>query len=324
MAGDLKGLTVTIGGNTTGLGKALDAIKTKTSDATKELKQIERLLKMDPGNTDLLAQKQTVLAARISATREKLDVLKQAQIQAAEAFASKKIGESEYRAIERDVIAAQQELRKLEQDAEKTGEALNSSGKKGAEGAKKTADAERDVGNEAKAAEGKVSSFGDVLKGTLAASAIINGAKAIARGLKSIFTGVGESAQALGELSDNSEKVAMSAETLQSWQYAAKMVGFENEQLVKTMEKQQKAFSSAKTGSQSLIDSYAAIGVDISKITALRMRLRLRSMRWQNAMMKRSGTRLQTTFSGNLTPILRLCSTWAPTASQKCVRRRMI
>lgn len=266
MAGDLKGLTVTIGGNTTELGKALDSIKTKTADASKELTQINRLLKMDPGNTDLLAQKQTVLASKIAATKEKLEVLKQAQEQAAQAFAEGKISESDYRKIERDVIAAQQELRKLEQDAEKTGEALNSSGKKGAEGAKKTADAERDVGNEAKAAEGKVSSFGDVLKGTLAASAIINGAKAIARGIKSIFTGVGESAQALGELSDNSEKVAMSAETLQSWQYAAKMVGFENEQLVKTMEKQQKAFSNAKTGSQSLIDSYAAIGVDISKI----------------------------------------------------------
>lgn len=266
MAGDLKGLTVTIGGNTTGLGKALDAIKTKTSGATKELKQIERLLKMDPGNTDLLAQKQTVLASKIAATKEKLEVLKQAQEQAAQAFAERKISESDYRKIERDVIAAQQELRKLEQDAEKTGEALNSSGKKGAEGAKKTADAERDVGNEAKTAEGKVSSFGDVLKGTLAAQVIINGARAIARGIKSIFTGVSESAQGLGELSDNAEKVAMSAETLQSWQYAAKMVGFENEQLVKTMEKQQKAFSSAKTGSQSLIDSYAAIGVDISKI----------------------------------------------------------
>lgn len=267
MAGDLKGLTVTIGGNTTGLGKALDAIKTKTSGATKELKQIERLLKMDPGNTDLLAQKQTVLASKIAATKEKLEVLKQAQEQAAQAFAEGKISESDYRKIERDVIAAQQELRKLEQDAEKTGEALNSSGKKGAQGAKKTADAEREVGNEAKTAEGKVSSFGDVLKGTLAAQVIVNGARAIARGIKSIFTGVSESAQGLGELSDNAEKVAMSAETLQSWQYAAKMVGFENEQLVKTMEKQQKAFSNAKTGSQSLIDSYAAIGVDISKIT---------------------------------------------------------
>lgn len=266
MAGDLKGLTVTIGGNTTGLGKALDAIKTKTSGATKELKQIDRLLKMDPGNTDLLAQKQTVLASKIAATKEKLEVLKQAQEQAAQAFAEGKISESDYRKIERDVIAAQQELRKLEQDAEKTGEALNSSGKKGAEGAKKTAEAEKDVGNEAKTAEGKVSSFGDVLKGTLAAQVIVNGARAIARGIKSIFTGVSESAQGLGELSDNAEKVAMSAETLQSWQYAAKMVGFENEQLVKTMEKQQKAFSNAKTGSQSLIDSYAAIGVDISKI----------------------------------------------------------
>ena len=145
---------------------------------------------------------------------------------------------------------------------------MRESGKKGADGAKKTADGGKEIVNEAKRAEKKVSSFGDVLKGTLAAQAIISGAKAIARGVKSIFTGVKESAQELGLLSDNAEKVAMSAETLQSWQYTAKMVGFDNEQLVKTMEKQQKAFANAKTGSDSLRESYASIGVDIDKINS--------------------------------------------------------
>lgn len=186
MAGDLKGLTVQIGGNTTELGKALETIKTKTSAASKELTQINRLLKLDPGNSDLLAQKQTVLAEKITATKQKLEVLKQAQEQAAAAFADGKIGESEYRKIERDVIAAQQELDSLQKQAKETGEALRDSGKKGADGAKKTADAEKEIGNEAKSAEKKVSSFGDILKGSLAANVITDGLRAIKDGIKDI------------------------------------------------------------------------------------------------------------------------------------------
>lgn len=186
MAGDLKGLTVQIGGNTTELGKALDAIKTKTTAASKELTQINRLLKLDPGNTDLLAQKQTVLADKISATKEKLELLNQAHKQAFEAFSADQMGESEYRQIERDVIAAEQELESLQNQARETGDALRDSGKKGADGAKKTADAEKEIGNEAKTAEKKVSSFGDILKGSLAANVITDGLRAIKEGIKDI------------------------------------------------------------------------------------------------------------------------------------------
>ena len=177
MAGDLKGLTVQIGGNTTELGKALETIKTKTTAASKELKQINQLLKRDPGNSDRMAQKQTVLADKISATKEKLELLTPAQKQAAEAIAAGKMEKSEYRQLERDVVAARQELDSLQNQARETGDALRDSGKKGADGAKKTADAEKEIGNEAKSAEKKVSSLGDVLKGNLAAQAIITAQK---------------------------------------------------------------------------------------------------------------------------------------------------
>lgn len=157
MAGDLKGLTVQIGGNTTELGKALDAIKTKTSAASGELKQINKLLKVDPGNTDLLAQKQKVLADKIAATKGKLELLNQAQKQAAAAFADGKIGESEYRKIERDVIAARQELDELENQARETGDALRDSGKRGAKETKK-------VGDEAEKSSNKLAALGKVGK----------------------------------------------------------------------------------------------------------------------------------------------------------------
>ena len=64
IASRIKGITVEIGGDTTKLGKALDNVNKKSGELSKELGQINQLLKMDPGNADLLAQKQMQAAAR--------------------------------------------------------------------------------------------------------------------------------------------------------------------------------------------------------------------------------------------------------------------
>ena len=82
MAGGIKGITVEIGGDTTKLGKALTNANGKTKSLQRELKGVETLLKMDPGNVTLLAQKQKILTQAISETKEKLDILKTAQAQA--------------------------------------------------------------------------------------------------------------------------------------------------------------------------------------------------------------------------------------------------
>ena len=79
MAANIKGLTVEIGGDTTKLGKALEDVNKKSRDLSSELYQIEKALKLDPGNVDLLAQKQKVLASSISNTSEKLETLKEAE-----------------------------------------------------------------------------------------------------------------------------------------------------------------------------------------------------------------------------------------------------
>ena len=84
MAGNIKGLTVEIGGDTTKLGKALDGVEKKSKSLSGELGQINKLLKMDPGNADLLAQKQKVLADAVENTSEKLKTLKAANEKAAQ------------------------------------------------------------------------------------------------------------------------------------------------------------------------------------------------------------------------------------------------
>ena len=86
MAGSIKGITVEIGGDTTGLSKALGGIYKEISSTQKQLKEVERLLKLDPKNTELLAQKQRLLSEAITETSTKLDALKQAEANAQEQF----------------------------------------------------------------------------------------------------------------------------------------------------------------------------------------------------------------------------------------------
>ena len=89
----IKGLTVEIGGDTTKLGKALEDVNKKGRDLSSELGQINKLLKLDPGNTELLAQKQKVLAEAIANTSTKLDTLKEAEKQVQKQFERGEVSE---------------------------------------------------------------------------------------------------------------------------------------------------------------------------------------------------------------------------------------
>lgn len=104
MAGSrIKGITVEIGGETTGLQNALKDVNKRSNDLAKELKDVERLLKFNPGNVEALAQKQELLTQRIAATTEKLDKLKAAEQQVQAQFERGDIGEEQYRAFRREI-----------------------------------------------------------------------------------------------------------------------------------------------------------------------------------------------------------------------------
>ena len=85
MAGNrIRGITVEIGGDTTKLQTALKGVNTEIRNTQSQLRDVEKLLKLDPGNTELIAQKHRLLAQAVSETREKLETLKTAQQQADE------------------------------------------------------------------------------------------------------------------------------------------------------------------------------------------------------------------------------------------------
>lgn len=117
MADRIKGITVKIGGDTTGLSKALKGVNATIKTTQSSLRDVNRLLKLDPSNTTLLAQKHRILKESISATKEKLDSLKEAQRQAKEQMERGELGRDKYEALEREIIATEQELKKLEAEA---------------------------------------------------------------------------------------------------------------------------------------------------------------------------------------------------------------
>ncbi|HEL1697515.1 TPA: phage tail tape measure protein [Streptococcus suis] len=124
MAGKIKGINIEIGGDTTGLDKALKNVNKSASDASKEIKEIDRALKFDPGNVVLLGQKQELLAKQVSNAKEKLETLKTAEEQVQKQFAEGKIGEEQYRAFQREVEVTQNVLKGYENKLENVNQAL--------------------------------------------------------------------------------------------------------------------------------------------------------------------------------------------------------
>lgn len=125
MANRIKGITVEIGGDTTGLDKALKSVNTSIRSTQSALKDVNRLLKLDPSNTELLSQKQRLLKDAIAATKEKLDSLKVAQEQAKQQLESGELGQDKYDALQREIVETEEELRRLQQEAATTNTALS-------------------------------------------------------------------------------------------------------------------------------------------------------------------------------------------------------
>lgn len=122
--GRIKGITVEIGGDTTGLQNALKQVNSSIKTTQSALKDVNKLLKLDPTNTDLLSQKQKLLKDAISATSEKLQSLKTAQEQAKAQLENGTLGQDKYDALQREIIETEQELQRLQQEAINSNEAL--------------------------------------------------------------------------------------------------------------------------------------------------------------------------------------------------------
>lgn len=172
----IKGITVKIGGDTTELGKALESVNKKSDDLSGELREINRLLKLDPGNTDLLAQRQAVLAGAIENTEEKLQTLREAERQVQAQFARGDASAEQVRALQREIIATEGKLKSYQKQA------------------KKAKNGTQDLGDEAEKTGGAFEGMG----GKLANAAKV-GITAVATGATAVIGALVASAEATRE-----------------------------------------------------------------------------------------------------------------------------
>ena len=128
MAGNIKGIKIEIDGDTQPLQKALKNVNKAATDATQELRQIDKALKFDTGNVTLLTQKQELLQKQVSTTKEKLETLRQAQSQVEQQFKSGNIGADQYRAFQREVETTKNILKGYEGKLANVNQALAENG----------------------------------------------------------------------------------------------------------------------------------------------------------------------------------------------------
>lgn len=163
-SGKIKGITVEIGGDTTKLGNAIADSEKKTRSLQGELKQVEKLLKMDPGNVELLAQKQDLLTQAVAETTKKLETLKDAEADVITQFANGDIGEDQLRAFQREIVATEQKLEGFKSELGGTKDDVKEVG----ESAEKSGDGFTIMGGAladlvADAIQGAVSAIGDLI-----------------------------------------------------------------------------------------------------------------------------------------------------------------
>lgn len=206
MAGSrIKGITVEIGGDTTGLDKALKGINSEIRDTSSKLKDVERLLKLDPGNTELLRQKYELLNRQIGQTEDKLESLKNAEKSVQEQMRQGKVSEDQYDALKREIIATEASLKDLKSRADAAEKAVKGIDEKPIE---EVEDAAKNAGKALDNAGKEASNFGDYLK----ANAITEGAKALLSSVRDIAEETKEYSKIMGTLETSSEKAGYTAE----------------------------------------------------------------------------------------------------------------
>lgn len=148
----VKGITVKIGGDVSGLDKALQGVNSKINDTQAKLRDVKRLLKMDPGNTELLRQKQQLLAKAVGDTKDRLEQLKDAEKQLKAAGVDE--NSAQFQNLRREIIETENNLDDLTKAANQSNTALEKIGAtadKVASGAQNVADATAGISRAAQA-----------------------------------------------------------------------------------------------------------------------------------------------------------------------------
>lgn len=233
MANNIKGITIEIGGDTTGLDKALKGVNSELTSTQRELKEVDKALKLDPKNTELLEQKQRTLAKAVEATSQKLKTLKEAQAQAAEQLERGEIGQKQYDALTREIVKTEAALK----DATKASNDFNAS------------------------TAGLSASLDGISTKANSVATATKGLSTAAGGLLVALGGAAvNSAKYADDLNTLSAQTGISAEDLQKMQYAADRVDVDVDTIAGAMSKMRRSMTSDSAASA---EAFARIGVSV-------------------------------------------------------------
>ena len=215
MADKIRGITIELGGDASGLEQALKGVNKEVKNTQSQLKDVERLLKLDPKNTELLRQKQKLLGDQIENTSKKLDKLKDIQKDMDKNGVDK--NSDQYMALQREIISTETDLKSLQKASQDTANAMNvvaQAAEKIAKGAQKVADKTRGMST---AAAGALTAVGGM---------------AI------------KAAKDADELNTLAKQTGFSVEELQKFQYAADLVDVSMSDITGSASKLKKAVAS--------------------------------------------------------------------------------
>ena len=220
MANDrrIKGLTIEIGGDTTQLSESLHDVNKSITSTQAQLKDVEKLLKLDPTNTEMLAQKQELLTQAISKTEEKLETLKDAAVQAEKQLGEGKISQEQFAALQREIAATEIELKRYDSQLDTAADATEDLGDAAEQAAQDSGEASEEIGELSNAAddlEDAAKDAGDDTK-DLGESArdsgdgfsVLDGAVAtfIGNGLTALVSAIGDAISTFAELSESTQE----------------------------------------------------------------------------------------------------------------------
>lgn len=215
MANRIKGITIEIGGDTTGLDKALRGVNFEIKTTQNDLKEVEKSLKLDPGNVELLEQKQRALNKAVDATKEKLDTLKEAQRQMASSGITDE-NRAQYEALTREIVNTEDAL-------------------------KKATDAQQKFNAEAEVAKSKLSGLSE------SAGRVADATKGMSTAAAGVVAGIGalalKSAAAADDLNSLSKQSGLTTEELQKMQYASDLVDVSMDAMVGAQTKLRRSMS---------------------------------------------------------------------------------
>lgn len=177
--GQIKGITIEIDGKTTGLTKALKAANSEIKTTKSQLNSVEKALKLDPKNVDLLKAKQNALNEVIKETKEKLDMEKQAAESAKKELELGNITQGEYDALQAEIVTTTNELSNLEKQARQASSVLGSQMQAAGAHIKEVGNNMSELGENVTGVGNKIAALGGKMTATITMPVVAGGTAAV-------------------------------------------------------------------------------------------------------------------------------------------------